>query len=464
MSDKGKRIIALVGIIIVLIMLIPSFRKREANQRMGLPMVTESDFAEKFKKLPCYEALENAQNILFFNNNLIPYDKTTNTFYLTQNINNSDFDGLLRPQSENIKAWWLRDGYENIKSAGIEENHLYGIAVTDGKATTILHFLLTGMPVVSITTEEIVKTTEDNTDEYTIGSISVWSAVDEDYKTISDRSSMIECKQSLSKETITFKLRDAQNENNKRISLLSMGKYDAWKLYKVKEDDETCIRMSTAIQLWNECSSVDSLKIPYRFVELILNNRYQGLYILCPRTDDDYFQLSEEEKLIRTEDLTDQMEVYKKYYPNNLSDFALWYQATDAYTNLVDDLVIVQNKENGTLFLPGKMEYVFGEFPNRYKWRTWHSQERVVQAGDFEWPEIAEVDLEKNMKEKWVEGRSSFLGNEELRTYGDAMLSVLKKTGIAKRSQLEETSIPKFIECLITRYSVIDQYYEAKEN
>ena len=468
-----KRLFALAVVVYILLKLIPLFQEKEELLIMGLPVADESALREEWGDRPFLNALENAEEVLLYDGNTMPYDSNANLFYITQDADSSDYTGEFSVKNDNVKAFWLTDGYEATKALGISEGHIYRIWVTDGDAASILNIIITGMPVISIDADKLDEALSEHVEElaeskaitdlpYVDGRIAVYSAIDEDYGKPSERSSKIYCKRSLSGETITCKLVSDKKEKNKRISLLSMGKHDAWKLYKVSDSDDTSMRMMLAFRLWNNCSIEESLKIPSSYVELVLNGEYQGLYILRPRVDDDYFDLPSKDMLVQTEDIGEYNDAFATYQPDNMADYALWLQATCAYVNLYDDLIIIDKKDGGSLFIPGKPEWVFGMFPKRYGWLAYQSDQRIFKADDFKWTQDKTQGLEDELSKRWMEARYSFLNDDALIAEAESILYDFRQSGLLSRRNVSDESVAAFIDGVRTRYAYVDRYYDTK--
>ncbi|MBR1634178.1 MAG: hypothetical protein IJ682_03845 [Lachnospiraceae bacterium] len=468
-----RRIIALGVLFFAIMAFVFVFEKSETELWMGLPIASEEELREVWGDGAFYNSLENAKKILLFDGNEMPYDKATNTFYVTQDADREAFDGNFSVARDGLEAYFLSDGYETAKSAGIAEGHIYRIWVCDGDSAAICNVVLSGLPLVSVQAGDLPEKEDEaesgsgekdsaNAAEYVEGEIAVWTADDEDFGGISSRISHMECKQSASGETITCKLRTKKDADSKKVSFLSMGKHDAWKLYRVPEADETGIRMMLAYQLWNECSSLDELTAPCHFIELVLNDKYQGLCILRPRTDDDFFGLPEKEMLIQTEDVVSTETLYGKYRPANAADFGLWIQAACAYTNLFDDIVIIDDGRE-SLFMPGKPEYVFGSFPGRYAYLTYNSEQRVITAADNQWVDIEEAELDGEIALRWAEARDGFLSDNVFSAAVQERIDGLRRAGLAARRGIaDDGTIAAFIDGVRRRYAYIDRYYEDK--
>ena len=468
----GKRILVICIEILLFILLIRKFMEKEEMFFMGIPMASEKTLRNEWGERAFFEEIDSSKDVLLFNGNVIPYDKDTNTYYIPQNVVCNSFEGYFTVGDERVEAFFLLDGYEANKSIGISEGHAYRIWINDESAATISNIVMSGLPVISIDTENMLNEARVETDKDTVksdnknamvyveGEIAVWTAADEDYGSISNRNSHIECKRSASGETITCKLRTKSNNDSKKISLLSMGKHDAWKLYKVDERDNTCLRMMMAFQMWNKCNSVEKLSIPCRFVELILNDEYQGLYILSPRLDEDYFSLNDKNMILKTENTSIKDKNFSSYRPQNIADFGLWVQTTMGYANLFDDMVILDEREE-SFFLPGKIEYAFGSFPGRYNYLSYQSEYRVLTASDFCLQGEEASALNHILSERWNAARGSFLSDEEINDMIQTTFSELKRAGFATRRPIGDEDVAVLVDGILSRYVHVDEYYDT---
>ena len=429
----------------------------EANTVCGLPLGDEERLRQRYSNARYIEHPENAPELLYFEGNSIPYDTETNSFYIPQSINGRDFAGRFSVSDNGVRAWLLRDGYEHDKAAGVREGHAYRIWISAGDTVSIGNIVFTGLPVVSVTTDSGRALTTN----YHEGRIGVWSPEDEDFGTISDRSSAMDVKASASDETVTCKLRTEKRRDHKRVSLLNMGKYDAWKLYKIPGKDTTGIRMMLAYYLWNEISNGERLDAPCRFVELVENGAYEGLCILRPRMDDDYFGLPDKSMLVETEDAPEET-LYGKYEPVNLAEYGVWLQAACAYANINDDLYILTPEKNESYFLPGKPEHAFGLSSKQQAYLSYQYEKRIITADDLHLTGDGAERFEKDAAERWTKLRGTVLSDENIDAAARKLSAVLLESGFAAREGLAGSGLEMLLTQTKMRYANIDAYYDGK--
>lgn len=452
-----KRVVGLAAILSGLICAGLFFLWVEANTVCGLPLGDEEKLRQKYANARYIEHPENASELLYFEGNPIPYDKEENCFYIPQPTNGDEFEGRFSTAENGVRAWLLRDGLEHDKATGIREGHTYRIWLSAGNTVSIGNMVFTGLPVVSVTTDSGKALTTD----YRAGRMDVWTPEDEDFGTVSDRSSAMDGKVSVSGETITCKLRTEKRRDHKRVSLLDMGKYDAWKLYRIPNKDATRIRMMLAYYLWNEISAGEGLDAPCRFVELVENGTYEGLCILRPRMDDDYFELPDKSMITETDDAPDET-IYRKYEPANLTDYALWLQASCAYANIIDDVCILTPAKNEAYFLPGKPEHTFGLFPKRQEYLSYQYEKQVITAADLHLTGEAAERFEEEMAGRWTEARGTLLSDETMDAVARELSVALSESGYAIRAGLAEGDLETLLMQTKTRYANVDAYYGGR--
>ena len=452
-----KRIVGLAAVLAGLACTVLFFLWVEANTVCGLPLGDEERLRQRYSSAQYIEYPENASELLYFEGNSIPYDTETNSFYIPQSINSRDFEGRFSVSDNGVRAWLLRDGYEHDKAAGVREGHAYRIWISAGDTVSIGNIVFTGLPVVSVTTDSGRALTTN----YHEGRIGVWSPEDEDFGTISDRSSAMDVKASASDETVTCKLRTEKRRDHKRVSLLNMGKYDAWKLYKIPGKDPTGIRMMLAYYLWNEISNGERLDAPCRFVELVENGAYEGLCILRPRMDDDYFGLPDKSMLVETEDAPEET-LYGKYEPVNLAEYGVWLQAACAYANIYDDLYILTPEKNESYFLPGKPEHIFGLFSKQQAYLSYQYEKRIITADELHLTGAEAECFEKDAAERWTKLRGTVLSDENIDAAARELSAALVESGFAAREGLAESGLEMLLTQTKMRYANIDAYYDGK--
>lgn len=418
------------------------------------------------------EKPENAAQFLCFMDKPVPYNKETNTFYIIQNADTENYEGQLTAP-DGVTLFF--EGEKTDKQATLEQGTQFSLWIMTKYKYTVCHLLFTGLPVVTADTDGGIGT------EYKEAKVTVWEPYNEEIRTIAVKNTNALAKASASGETITLKLMQDDGINRQKLQFLSSGKYDAWKLYKVSEKDDSFIRSMLSHTIWNGIQP--DLQNACFFIELVADGVYQGLYLFSPRIDDDFFGEEGVSVFHIEEDGEQEISAvaWEKLEPENLSGFAAFLQATYAYKNRSDDLYYVVHPE-GEFIMPGRVEYSFGIFPNRLEYLSYHASERILTAAELPIPEEMTGKLEKETALLWQSLRTGVLSDDTLFEEIDEMEAALKQSGFIARSGMNDTNgdlssqdngdnpsyterygriMDEFKEALSARLLAADSYYDA---
>ena len=430
------------------------------------------------------EHAADAGNLLLFDGQSIPYDEESNCFYICQNMETKDYHGTITAASNNLAIWIAKDEYIHKLEDAIREGHSFAVWIAANDTYTICHIVFTGMPVVVLHTEEDIGT------EYLFGTIDVWNPHDQEIITVSCKESHMRIKCSESMETYTAKLMEQDNVNNRRLSLLDMGKYDAWKFYAVSQKDKTYLRSMLSYLLWNHINTNEKFNRPCQYAEVLVNNEYKGLFLVAPRIDDDFLELGATGEVISVKLPQNEREILGEYSDDdtvyraadayhletlnfdNLVEYFLFLETTYAYQNVSDNFYAIWDSTCEQSFLmPGKIEYSFNTFPNRLQYLTWQAQERVLTPQLLEMEgAFSDKDIQQQMQQKWQALRSGILSNDELIRLTEELDFYLNESGYVIRCGIASgntyahaESIGEFKNYLMARMEVLDRYYETGE-
>lgn len=397
----------------------------------GLSPLTES---EKF--LRCCDKTEiqhpsGMEKILQINGKQIAYDEKTNTCYVFQSLTTEEVKDAFQVVSKDVAAYWLvrDDGSYVQKSDAVLSGTANYIYLETDDAWSVINVVFTGLPVVSIQSEYEIGTEPAD-------AIFMICGEDEGYsKTEKQISASI--RESDSGETISVEL--GTNEQNSFLPvILGMGRSKGWKMYRVSP--ENVFRMMLAYKIWNICCSEEALKMPAKYVELVVNHEYKGLYILRPKTND---YLKNELLHPNTVVDTNEMEVadipadlFREYRPANLSDYGLFLQTTYAYANMYDDVRMIETDDEKYYAVPGKVEYAFGTFPHRYNYLAWEYKERMITAADLHFLGNEGKLLDEEIGRRWNTAREDVLSNRAVETILTELMDELRFSGYAARNGL----------------------------
>ena len=426
----------------------------------------------------------NTGNLLLFDVHSIPYDEETNCFYICQNIGNEEYSGTITAASEDADIWIVKDEYVHELKDAVSQGHSFTVWIATKDSYTICHIIFTGLPVVALNTEGEIGL------EHLLGNIDVWNPNDEEIGTVSCKESRMQLKCSESMETYTAKLTDQEGVEHRKLSLLDMGKYDAWKFYAVSEKDMTYVRSMLSYLLWNRINTIEKFNRPCQYAEIIVNNEYKGLFLVAPRIDDDFLELGETGEVISVKLPKNGDEATGKYsdddavcsaedayatetlHLDNLSEYFLFLEMTYAYQNVSDDFYLIWDSTcNQSFLMPGKIEYSFGIFPNRLQYMTWQIQERVLTPQLMEIEGVfSDEDMKQRMGQRWTALRNGEFSNDQLIRLIDELQIYLSESGYVARSGIAKDnpnahaeSIGELINYLTVRMEVLDRYYGTGE-
>lgn len=255
---------------------------------------------------------------LMLNNCILPYDKEDNIWYVAQNPERGNWEGVLSLSEKDAGIYVLDDGYPGKKEESIREGHVFQAAVVRGGKYALTNIIVSGMPVLSIETTDSWQPEYpiEDIDNYVFnsetrywGDITIFNADKTSgtyegqgydggggyrilrrkvtYHTRGNTSDNFE------KKSYAFKLSDARGEKKKEY-LFGLGESADWKLL-AGAGDVTKVREKTAWQLWEEIagrqSAVSEGTTAMEYCEVILDGDYIGMYQIIKALDEDTMSL-----------------------------------------------------------------------------------------------------------------------------------------------------------------------------
>ena len=238
-------------------------------------------------------------------------DKNTNTIYVSQNITSqtlyTELGGVFGTTNKDVKIYFAEDEQlRNLESA-VKEGHQFEIiALADNGKAARYHVVFTTLPVISMGGEVTgVRPADEfdatgDRDVYT-GVVSVWDGLYEGNDSYSAKSSDAQWHQRgnstfwYEKKSwkITFKDKDG---DNKDMDFLGLEADDDWILNGIARDD-TDLREKTVIDLWNSSMADEEYNHKMstaKYVELVKDGEYMGVYLLMRRIDAKYLELDDD--------------------------------------------------------------------------------------------------------------------------------------------------------------------------
>lgn len=298
-----------------------------------------------------------------FNSSLLPYDAASHTLYLSQDAADTLWQGYLVSKRSGYKLYTEQDPLWADKAEAIRTNHLFTLWLANKSSYYKLQLCITGTPVMNISTSEVRPPEEYDYDtdpdsyvyeryESYVGSMVLFDP--EDSGSVVSSPLVFHKKGAstagLSKSSYALSL-ETPSGKKQNISLLGMRSDHSWKLNALYTDPNR-IREMTAIQIWQEINASDAeLDEPgadMRYVEVIMDNEYQGLYALVEPVDSKKLSLGKNDVLYKVLDWTpptaDEMQdsanrgwnvrfPVRIRYPKAISDYnAAWHPMQDYVT------------------------------------------------------------------------------------------------------------------------------------
>lgn len=323
---------------------------------LGVAVVTDTDFLLNKERITC------GQNPgVCFEEVLLPYDKA-GILYLAQDMGD-EWKGELSTSLNSFFLCMPSDAYWENKQDAMRENHSFIIWLVGEDCYYEMQMIVSGMPVISIQTarseeQEDVDYDVDPDKKYFGSETQYYGTIDVfnpgvntmTYEILQSHVRYYQKGASsydLPKKSYSLCLQDYE-EQNIDVSLLGMRMDNTWKLNALFSDPNR-IREITAARIWEQFdaaeASINEMGPRMEYVELILDNCYQGLYCLVEPVDEKKLELDRNDILYKVlgwnipldEDI--QFSVDKKWkiqssirirYPKIITDyFTAWFPMRD---------------------------------------------------------------------------------------------------------------------------------------
>ncbi len=291
--------------------------------------------------------LDELNTSILFNGEAIPYDSNSDTYYISQRIDDSYWVGEITTD-ENVIMYFYDDDLPKDKLLAINENHKYRFIVIKEDSYIFGQMIVTGMPIISLTVETqiedemygkviIYDPDSSNTGRYSIIQSNCCFHIRGYSSSIFDK-----------KPYKINLLDDAGHKND--ISLLGMRKDDDWILNALYTDTSK-IRDKLSVDLWNEINDmneyIDASGSKMEYVEVFIDDEYMGLYGLMEPIDKKQLSLTINDILYkgRTWSIPTEQEFLdaknsffcsslEVKHPNTIGETSLW----DPIKNYIDTI------------------------------------------------------------------------------------------------------------------------------
>ncbi|MDE7333542.1 MAG: CotH kinase family protein [Lachnospiraceae bacterium] len=222
------------------------------------------------------------------------YDIQSHTLFVPQTLAGHGWEGKL--ETEYGKLYFLDDAYLKDKESAMSEGHVFKLYQVRDQEYDEYQVVFTGMPVMTLFEE---KTEGEEGSEIMYGVVQVYDQYHTSMRFQSEACTFhIRGGSSRGYEKKSYKL----ELENRDLSLLGMRKDDDW-ILNALYDDAGLIHNKVSAQVWEEIALNGSVKnstgASLEYVELFLNNEYQGVYALTERIDKKELSLKENDILYK---------------------------------------------------------------------------------------------------------------------------------------------------------------------
>ena len=290
------------------------YTNRQSSICMGVTVLDDNQTAQYIN----YAHTDLSDNI-FFNKIPAAIDTQTDTIYISQKINadtkHYQLKGRLNCDDENIKLYFAADEMFDELENAVRNSHNFRLIADMGNGKYMQYnVVFTTLPVLNMSGEVVGKKfgkiNPDETGERDVfgGTVSVWDnnyAKTNAYSTQSGIARWnIRGDASLSKPKKSYKIsfKDEKGDN-KDYDFLGLDPDDDW-LLNAMFLDSLKVREKSIFDLWETLCEQTDYNYPMsqgKYVEVVNNGEYTGIYMLQRRIDGKYLDLDENLQLLKGE-------------------------------------------------------------------------------------------------------------------------------------------------------------------
>ena len=291
---RNHKAIVFLCALLALVFAIGTFLFLERQYCMDVPLIQESDI----QAYTVVSTIDISQ--LRMNGEKIAADVAENTVYISQPSNklfhHSSLQGKLESVNPAHSLFFVKNAaLEDIASA-VQNGTALSLLIVDDHTCQLVNVVITTLPVIRID-GAVTHQNEDGRDVLS-GMVTLWAGFDPSTEVYSTTTSHLQwhvrgaSSSGLPKKPFKLSLKD-RDGNNADEEFLGLGADDDWILNPMSFDD-TKVREKFAMDFWNQYLSQDRAQNRMslgEYVELVINNEYQGLYLLQRRIDQKYLQI-----------------------------------------------------------------------------------------------------------------------------------------------------------------------------
>ena len=486
-------------IISLLLFLTAAFLMQQINRSM------ESSYhVEILREKPVLSSYryKDYSNLLLYRGQPVALDKGTSTIYVS--VDPED--------EEEVRTIWadfrfttgghkvftvLNQNFEDFKKS-IEENRSFPLYIMNrSKQYMQYQVVFTSLPVLTLDGGFYDKDPQTNREIYS-GEMALWTPSAQEPLQFSklhwhERGASTSL---LPKRSLKLSLKKT-NGKNRYLNLLGLGEDDDWILNAINRDD-TKIREKLFMDLWNQAAAKSGQPIMSsgKYVEVICNGTYEGLYLLQARIDNKYLGLSSADLLYKGKQtyidgakffyyeqlwgspqeqtfLSDILSGIKPQIiqPENLIDLNLFLQLGNAYDNLYPkNMYYLLRPHEGSWqlqMIPWDTDISFGmELSDIFYYDDSSWAAPPIERPETQFCRKALPQLDRMAAGRWAELRETTFSQKNIGEIADTCYKSLFCSGALLRDQANwsqqycgEDTVQALKSWIANRLSFLDQYY-----
>lgn len=473
MAKTIKTIILLLCAVAAFAAVIGFLTYQERSECMGIKIISQ-------KEAVSYDRPGNFDlNNLTFNGEKVAFDNTSKTIYISQSPDKISryytLEGDLRWNDPQSQIAFVRDAKLMNLENSVKKNETLQLYITDGESHQFVNVVITTLPVIRLD-GGVDHKNEDKRDVY-VGQLCIWTGKDPATGISSVQTSQLEwhvrghTTANKPKKPWKLSLKDEFGEN-RDLEFLGMGADDDWILNCLTMDD-TKIKEKLFMDYWNRLAAKEDHMFKMsigEYVELVINGKYHGLFLMQRRVDAKYLELEEDDVLLKVVNygLTKAEEAYEFITPpvnqtqiyatmqkvldqkdssmynlQNMIDTNLMMQATCALDNQglknMFHVLIPKGDAYEHYFVPWDTDQSLGVVWSHEKKDFDHDYLRALKERIQRKETVAMVALHPDYYQmeavRWQELRQWLLVEEDMLRYVDETYGYLADSGAVERDE-----------------------------
>lgn len=479
--DKRKKSIRLLwGTVLIISLAVFLIVVFLVNSRdfMGMRIVGAGEWERSTASKPIIQTNEMDRWIQF-NGNQIPYDSESNTLYISQNADESFWEGKFTTVDKNSRLIIVSQDSLFQKAEAIKESQLFHIYLEKGDYCLEGNLIFTGLPVLCVETDctWLYNPYDSEVHNYSIKKTQSTYRITDSGK-------------------YTLKLWHEDTGESNRVSYLDLGKNSEWKLLPMARDN-SALRSSVAIEFWNQIGGREeddyNFKVKADYAEVLIDRQYCGLYLMMWPQEPKEFGLKEGDYLynckaslknsnIEALIAQEKIEIEGRHDEITDSDWKPLYIGNPEIDNYIDfflfqqlvynaeglnrkKLLFAQQINGGEDYrhyrIPNTFIDTFGLLSTNYPYYTEDLDGEVFSRVLEDW-ELEELTFDETLlTDRWQQLKSEGMTVENAVGFAENKREYLIKSGVFIRNSAiyNERFSREVIEFIKDRFKMMDELY-----